>query len=42
MIKIKNVNGHYEAWENEKFIVSGDTKREVEKELEEMKVEVDN
>ena len=42
MIEITNVNGHYEAWENGKFIVSGDTKREVEKELEEMEIEVDN
>ena len=39
MIEIKNVNGHYEAWENEKFIVSGDTKSEVEKELKEMEID---
>lgn len=39
MIEIKNVNGHYEAWENGKFIVSGDTKREVEKEIDEREKE---
>ena len=36
MIEIKNVNGHYEAWEDGKRIVTGDTKGEVLKELKEM------
>lgn len=37
MIEIKQVYGHWEAWEDGKFIVSGDTKREVEQEIEKMK-----
>ena len=39
MIEIKNVNGHYEAWEDGKIIVTGDTKGEVLKELEEMGID---
>ncbi len=31
---IKNVNGHYEAYFGEEFIVSGDTESEVKKELD--------
>lgn len=31
---IIHVNGHYEAYLNGQFICSGDTKAEVEKELE--------
>lgn len=32
--EIRNVVGHYEAYKNGKFFTSGDTKREVEKEIE--------
>lgn len=35
-IEIKSVKGHYEAYENGKFICSGDTIREVEEDLREM------
>lgn len=31
--EIKHVNGHYEAFSNGKFVVSGDTFAEVVKEL---------
>lgn len=33
-VDIRNVNGHYEAFQNGKFVVSGDTYMEVLKELE--------
>lgn len=33
-VDIRNVNGHYEAFRNGKFLVSGDTYLEVVKELE--------
>jgi hypothetical protein len=32
---IRNVNGHYEAYMNGKFICSGDTRSEIEREVEE-------
>ena len=35
-MEIKNVNGHYEVYDNGKFLFSADTKTEVKNELAEM------
>ena len=35
-MEIKNVNGHYEVYDNGKFLFSADTKTEIENELAEM------
>ena len=36
-LKIKFVKGHYEAFVNGRFVVSGDTYSEIIRELEEMR-----
>jgi hypothetical protein len=36
MIDIRYVRGHYEVYQNGRFLFSGDTLREVEQDLEEM------
>ena len=35
-MEIKNVGGHYEVYDNGKFVFSADTKTEINKELAEM------
>ena len=40
MVTIKYVDGHYEAYDNNVFIVSGDTYREVLDDLKEMGYDV--
>lgn len=38
-VRVQPVNGHYEAYLNGNFVVSGDTHAEVLKELEELEQE---
>ena len=35
-MEIRNVNGHYEVYDNGKFVFSADNKQELEEELAEM------
>lgn len=35
-MEIKNVNGHYEVYDNGKFLFSADTRKEIQEELKEM------
>lgn len=39
MVEIRNINGHYEVWKDEKFFCSADTRAEAEKDKEEAEKE---